>query len=96
MTSFVEPATLDAIRCAFRSGEFTLALRLWKTYAARVESAIREGKATAPMLEEARALIGDARLVVLAFRAHAADRIGGVRAAAAYEETARGAGGARF
>lgn len=80
-----ETSMPDAIQKAFASGEFTRAVRLWEAYAEKVREAVRTHTAGESTLAEMRTLIDQARLEVLSFRAHAADRLGGARAAAAYE-----------
>jgi hypothetical protein len=80
----MNPQAIQAIRSAFASGEFGHAQRLWNAYAGQLRQAIVEGSATEAMLSETRHLVDWSRLVVIAFRGHAADRLLSARLAQLY------------
>ena len=75
---------LERVRKAFDTQDFETARRCWEEYADGVRLAIEDRTATPMMLREMRELVEWSRIVVLSFRAHAADRLGQDHAARAY------------
>ena len=74
----------NRLRAALASGDFVAARRLWAEYSDGVRNEIESGTATPATVDEMRDLVEWSRLVVLSFRAHAADRLNQDHAARAY------------
>lgn len=80
----MDTGSTAAIRAAIAREDFAGVQRLWDEYADELQQAVLDGVATAPQMAEARELIEWARLAFAALRAHAANRLGCLRAAHVY------------
>jgi hypothetical protein len=78
-------AEADYIRDAIRREEYPKALAQWNDYARHLRSAIEAGTLPADQMEEARALFGWSREVLLGARAQLRARVHELEVAAAYQ-----------